>query len=219
MRTSTALIFAALSLFSQVSATIYVTDPVASTVCAAGTACTVAWDDDGTTPALGTIGACSIDLCTGGVQTQTCLQNVSPSTDVSQIASVNYTVNPSIGASGNMWFIKFTSLAYKDPTNPTFPFTAFSAKLTLTGMTGTFNATVQAEISGASAAPAAAAATAPAASMTTAKAAVASASASKAATTTAAAKKSGAAQVVGSFTGAATVASLVGLAIGAVMGL
>jgi len=231
MRTSTAFAFAAASLFSQVSATIYVTQPVATTTCAANTPCTVAWNDDGNAPALATIGACSIDLCTGGVDQQTCLQNISPSLDVSQNAQVSYTVNPSIGANGNMWFVKFTSLAYKDPTNPQFAFTAFSAKYTLTGMTGTFNATVSSEIAGASVAagaPAAAttvaaAATTPASSsgVVTVKATSTSAGTAKAtssgakSTSTASSSAAGAVSVVNSFAGVSMVVSLAGLAVGA----
>jgi len=220
MRASSVLLAAA-AVFSQVSATIYVTQPVASTVCAAGAPCTLAWNDDGNAPSLATIGACSIDLCTGGVQQQTCLENLSPSTDVSQTAQLSYTVNPSIGESGNMWFIKFTSLAYKDPTNPQFPFTAFSAKVTLTGMTGTFNATVESEIQGATvaatsaAATSAVAATTAATSMVTAKASSTGSAAAKTTSSTAAkatGTTSGAFNIVSSFAGVTVAAGLAGLA-------
>ncbi|KAG9024189.1 hypothetical protein FRB95_011961 [Tulasnella sp. JGI-2019a] len=224
MRTSTALLFAA-SLIGQAAATIYVTQPVASTTCPAGQPCTVAWNDDGTTPALGTIGACSIDLCTGGVQTQTCLQNIAPSMDVSQNAQVQFNPDASIGENGAMWFIKFTSINYKDPATPQFAFTSFSAKFTLTGMTGTFNSTVQAEISGAAVAAtsaSASAATVPAAptgatsaatGMTTAKASAATSSGTAKATTSAAkaTSTSGAVNVSSSM----KIVSLVGLVMGA----
>lgn len=227
MRTSSAFIFAAAALFSKASATIYVTQPVASSTCAAGSECTLAWNDDGATPALGTIGACSIDLCTGGVQQQTCLQNISPSTDVSQTASLSYNPNPSIGESGNMWFIKFTALNYKDPANPQFPFTAFSAKVMLTGMTGTFNATIESELAGATVVPPApgaattpaVVATTPAAGSTSAPAiatvkvsSTGTAGATKATTPAAKSTTSGALNVVASFAGVSIAAGLVGFA-------
>jgi len=220
MRAS-AFVFAAVSLISHVSATIYVTSPVASTVCPAGSPCPVQWNDDGNQPALATIGACEIDLCTGGVTQQTCLQNISPSLDVSQNSQVTYTVNPTIGANdvpGNptVWFIKFTSLAYKDPTNPTFPYVSFSAKFALSGMTGTFNSTILGQLSSLSTAPAASvaasttpAATAASSAMVTTKASAAATTAAKATTTAA---KSGASNVVSSLS---LTGGLVALVVGA----
>jgi hypothetical protein len=216
MRSSAVLAIVAASLVSQVSGTIYVTQPVATTTCTAGQQCTVAWNDDGNAPALASIGPCSIDLCTGGVQQQTCLQNISPSLDVSQNAQVTYTVNPSIGPDGNMYFIKFSSLAFKDPTNPQFAFTSFSAKYTLAGMTGQFNATVSAEIAGASVAPAGASA-APAAStpaatgglVTTTKPAASAAATSAKPTTSAKATNGAFTTAVASLPGMALVAGLV----------
>jgi len=149
MRSATAFFLAVAAVVSQVSATIFVTDPVGSTTCTAGEVCTVVWDDDGTAPLLSTIGTCSIDLCTGGQQQQTCLQNISPSTNVSQILNATFTPLATDGPDGAVYFIKFSSLGYKDPSNPNFAYTSFSAKFTLAGMTGTFNSTVEAEISGA----------------------------------------------------------------------
>ncbi|KAG8900975.1 hypothetical protein FRB99_005649 [Tulasnella sp. 403] len=155
MRTSAiaAVVFA--SLASQVAATIYVTEPVASTVCDPSKApCNVKWSDDGNQPPLASIGNCKIELCTGGQIQQTCLQILSAGIDVSQNAQIAYNANPQIGPAGTFYFIKFTSLTAKDPTNPAFPFTAYSAKFNVVG-TGTFNSTVQAQISGAAAAPSA----------------------------------------------------------------
>jgi len=226
MRASTALLFAA-SLVGQAAATIYVTQPVASTSCIAGQACTVAWNDDGTTPALGTIGACSIDLCTGGVQTQTCLQNIAPSMDVSQNAQVQFLPDATVGENGAMWFIKFTSINYKDPATPTFAFTSFSAKFTLSGMTGTFNSTVEAQISGASAATPATAgaasvsaaattgASTAAAGMTTAKAAAATTSGSSTAKATTSAAKATSTSGAVNVSSSMKIVSIVGLVMGA----
>lgn len=219
MRTSSAVVFAAAAaLFSQVSATIYVTFPVAGSVCTAGTPCNLAWDDDGTTPALGTIGVCSIDLCTGGPIEQTCLQNISPAQDVSQIATLPFTPNADIGPNGVYYFIKFISATQKDLANPAQPFTAFSHTFALSGMTGTFNATVQAQVDSATAsagAPSISVA-APTGSAAPALTTSVKPSGSSAATTvtakaTTTAKASGALNVVSSLMGVSVAAGLVGL--------
>jgi hypothetical protein len=202
MRSFAAAALVAASIATQASATIFTTNPVASTTCTAGQPCTVSWNDDGTTPALGTIGACSIDLCTGGQQQQTCLQNISPSTAVSTVATVSFLPNANDGPDGAYYFIKYTALSYMDPTNPTFPFTAYSAKFTLAGMTGTFNSTIMNEISGAATVAAATTAAAGASNATpsflaaaTSKVVTVTSKASSAASATTTAKKSGAASV------------------------
>lgn len=170
---SAALLLAAMA--SQVSAGVYITSPVASTSCTAGQTCTVSWADDGNTPLLAAIGPCQIDLATGSQTSQFVLQNISPSLDVSTNAQVTFTPTAADGPNGNPYFVKFTSLGLKDATNPQFPYTAFSAKFTLAGMTGTFNSTIAAAVSAAAlpaaastaaASPSAAAATTPAAATT-----------------------------------------------------
>lgn len=50
-------------------------------------------------------------------------------------------------------FIRFESLAFKDPTQPQYPALAFSAKFELTGMSGNFSPDVQQQIDGASSLP------------------------------------------------------------------
>jgi len=50
-------------------------------------------------------------------------------------------------------FIRFESLAFKDPKQPQFPALAFSAKFELTGMNGKFTPEVQQQIDGASSLP------------------------------------------------------------------
>jgi len=160
--TSAALLVAAMA--SQVSAVIYVTSPVASTTCTAGQSCTVAWADDGNAPLLAAIGPCQIDLATGSQTSQFVLQNISPSLDVSTNAQVTFTPTAADGPNGAPYFVKFTSLGLKDTANPQFPYTAYSAKFTLAGMTGTFNSTIAAAVSAAAnPAAATAAATTPAA--------------------------------------------------------
>jgi len=175
----------ALGLASSAFATVFVTAPIASTSWAAGTPQTVTWIDDNAAPLLANFGMASVAICTGNSQQQTCLQTLSAAVDVSTTAAIQFTPDATMGASGSYYFLKFISANMKDATNPTYPAMAFSAKFALTGMTGTFNASVQSEIDGTSTAPigggsattAAAASTTAAAATTTTKAASASKSA------------------------------------------
>lgn len=129
----------AASLAPQALANLYITSPVASTTCQAGQNCPVSWNDDGTTPALGTIGACTVGLYVGSQQTQILLQTLGD-VDVSQQASASFTPDATVGGNSDLYFLRFTSVNYMDGA---YPYEGFSAKFTLTGMTGTFNATEQ----------------------------------------------------------------------------
>jgi len=140
-------------------ATIYVTDPVATTTFTGGQTATISWEDDGATPSLATIGSASVGIYVGSTQQQSLLQMIIGSVDVSTTASIQFTVDPTIGPDGDYYFVRFTSLGYNDPTNPAYKYEQFSARFTLTGMTGTFNATVQGEVNGATGANAIAGAT------------------------------------------------------------
>jgi len=144
---------------------LFVTAPVASTTWPAGTQQTVSWQDDGTTPTLQAFGPAKVSVNVGNALQQTPVQLLVASVDVSTTSSIVFTPDATVGESGDFYFIRFESLGLKDATQPQFPALAFSAKFTLTGMTGTFNASVQAEIDGQSTAPIGGAATsAPAAS-------------------------------------------------------
>ncbi|KAG2361049.1 hypothetical protein BDR07DRAFT_1510020, partial [Suillus spraguei] len=103
--------------------------------------------------------AALVGIYTGNADQQTLLQTVSTSIDVSTTSSITFTPDGTIGPNSNEYFVRFTSLNLKDATNSQFPAEAFSAKFTLTGMTGTFNSTLQAEIDGQSTAPIGATAT------------------------------------------------------------
>ncbi|KAF8323994.1 hypothetical protein DL93DRAFT_66599 [Clavulina sp. PMI_390] len=134
---------AALSLAAlapQALASLYITSPVASTDCSAETACQVAWNDDGTTPALGTIGICDVGLYVGNQYTQFLLQDLGNLNIASQ-ATASFLPNPAVGGNSNLYFIRFTATNYF-PNNDGIPWEGFSAKFTLNGMTGTFNSTV-----------------------------------------------------------------------------
>ncbi|KAI0299344.1 hypothetical protein B0F90DRAFT_1727968 [Multifurca ochricompacta] len=160
---SSLLILALAAVSSSVQANIFTTAPVATTSWPAGQKTTVAWKDDGNSPSLASFGPSLIGLYAGNVQQQTLLQVISTGVDVSQVNSVDFTPDATVGPNFNSYFIRFTSNSLKDASQPQFNAEAFSAKFTLTGMTGTFNATVQAQINGSSV-PATGASSTPAAS-------------------------------------------------------
>lgn len=185
-------------------ANVFITSPVASTSWAGGSQQTVSWQDDGASPTLAAFGNAKVSIYVGNAQQQTLLQPISPSVNVATTSAVVFTIDPTIGPNGNNYFIRVESLGLKDTTNPQYPALAFSAKFTLTSMTGTFNASVQSEINGASTAPLAlpsspASASIPSGPVTTAAPATtkpsAAASASGSAKPSTTASASGAAQV------------------------
>jgi len=138
---------------SAAFATVFVTAPVASTSYAAGQQAVVQWQDSGSAPSLSDFGPAKISIYAGNAQQQTLLQSLNTNVDVSQVSSINFSPDPTIGPDSSEYFIRFESLSLKDATQPQFPALAFSAKFTLTGMTGTFSAAVQSQISGQSTAP------------------------------------------------------------------
>lgn len=137
-----------LSLISAAFATVYVTQPVASTVDTGGQPAVVTWQDSGTSPSLVQFGNASIAIYAGNALQQTSLQVLNASVDVSQISSISFTPSPTIGPNSDHYFIRFQSLSLNASTG-----LAFSAQFTLNNMTGTFSSTVQAQIAGQSTAP------------------------------------------------------------------
>jgi hypothetical protein len=146
MRYTSLVAFIAAAVAPQALAVLDVTSPVATTTCSGGAVCQVAWQDDGTAPTLAAMGASSVSVYTGNQQQQTLLQLITASVDVSTTAALEFTVDPTIGPDGDFYFIRFSSIALKDPTNAAIPFLSFSHIFTLDDMTGVFNATVQAEV-------------------------------------------------------------------------
>jgi len=131
-------------------AAVSITEPVASTSWAAGVQQTIQWQDDGQTYNLTAFGLSEVGVWAGNQIQQTELQMIVASVDVSTTSSITFTPLATIGPDGDYYFIRFTSINMKQAANPMYPEEAFSAKFTLTGMTGTFNATVQAEVNAAS---------------------------------------------------------------------
>jgi len=145
-----ASVFAVLALSTSAYANVYVTSPVASTTFVGGQQSTVSWQDDGTTPSLASFGPAIVSIYAGNSQQQTLLQTITPSVDVSTTQSIVFTPDPSIGPDANEYFIRFQSIGLMEGQ---YPAMAFSAKFTMSGMSGTFNATVSSEIDGQSTAP------------------------------------------------------------------
>lgn len=139
----------------------FFTAPVAGTSCAAGTACTVSWNDDGKAPTLAEFGDCTLGVYAGSAQQQSLMQAIAP-VNAQTTGTVSFIPDPAMGENSGAYFIKMISVNTADPTNAMYKATAYSAMFTLTGMTGTFNATVQAQIAGTAASSGAAASSAPA---------------------------------------------------------
>jgi len=145
--------FVVLALSASAFANVFVTAPVSSTTFAAGQPCTVSWQDDGQQPTLQAFGPAIVSVYAGNSQQQTMLQTITPSVDVSTTQAVIFTPDPSIGPNGNEYFIRFQSISLMNANQSQYPALAFSAKFSMSGMTGTFNASVQSEIDGQSTAP------------------------------------------------------------------
>jgi len=142
-----------LALVSSAFAALFVTSPTAAIGFTAGQVSNITWIDDGTAPSLSDFGLAKVSVYAGNSRDQTDLQTISDSVDVSSPLFIIFTPDASIGPTGPEYFIRFESLNLKDATDPSIPALAFSHVFTLSGMTGTFNATVQSEIDGQSTAP------------------------------------------------------------------
>ncbi|KAH9474775.1 hypothetical protein JR316_0013240 [Psilocybe cubensis] len=143
----------ALTLASTAFATVFITEPFGVTTYAAGKEATIRWKDDGNAPSLAEFGPAKISIYVGNSRQQTSLQLLADDIDVSKNSSLAFTPNATIGPNSSEYFIRVESLSLKDPSQPTIPALAFSARFTLTGMTGTFSAAVQSQIAGQSTAP------------------------------------------------------------------
>ncbi|KAI8989042.1 hypothetical protein BD414DRAFT_323534 [Trametes punicea] len=158
---------------------LFMTSPVASTTWSAGQQQTISWKDDGSSPSLNDLGTCKFSVYVGTQTQQTLIQAIADNVNVSSTSSIVFTPDASLGENGPYYFIRVESDTLKDPNSPQYPAEAFSSKYTMSGMTGTFDASVKAELgeSGSSSA-----AGAPATSSASGASPASSAAASKAAT-------------------------------------
>ncbi|CCA71211.1 hypothetical protein PIIN_05148 [Serendipita indica DSM 11827] len=132
------------------AAELSVTSPIATTTCTGGQTCEVAWRDNGEGVTLAQQGLCTVALYVGGRISQTFLQPIAFPTaiNVSTTAAIQFVVDPSVGEDSSEYFIRFSSQTLTQANSTTgAPYLSFSAKFRLTGMTGRFNETVQAQIS------------------------------------------------------------------------
>lgn len=120
--------FALLLLAAPALATIYTTNPTASTKVKAGDVLEIKWSDDGHAPPLATIGVCSVDLCVGSNMQQTCIQNLAQSVDTAKANSVSATIDANVGTDGDFYFIRYTSLNFTDTSNYDQAYQQFSSR-------------------------------------------------------------------------------------------
>jgi len=142
-----------LAFAASALANLYVTSPVATTTFTAGQQATISWEDNGQSPTLVQFGTANFAIYVGNAIQQTPLQTIATNVNVSSTSSLVFTPDGTIGPNSDEYFVRVTSLTLMDPTQPQYYEEAFSAKFTLAGMTGSFNATLQAEIDGQSTAP------------------------------------------------------------------
>jgi len=142
-----------LTSVSAALAAVSVTAPIDGTTFPAGQQAAVTWRDDGAPPSLQQFGPAKISIYVGNQNQQTSLQLINGSVDVSQVSSLTFTPDATIGPNSDQYFIRIESLSLKDATQSQFPALAFSHKFSLSGMTGVFSADVLAQISGQATAP------------------------------------------------------------------
>jgi len=146
----------ALVIFSVISvafATVYITNPIASSNISAGESSPINWQDDGKKPTLKDFGPSKIGVYVGNTRQQVLVIPISNNTDVSAVQTINFTPEADAGPNGGEYFIRFESISLKDPNSPNDPAEAFSHNFTLTGMTGSFSASILSIIAGQSTAP------------------------------------------------------------------
>jgi hypothetical protein len=143
-----------LALSSSALATVFITNPTASTTFSAapGKQATVTWQEDGQAPTLKDFGDAKVSIYVGNAQQQTSKQLVA-TTNVAATNSVTFSIDPSMGESSDQYFIRMESVNCKDPKNPQYPCLAFSAKFTISDMTGAFTVEEKQQIAGQTTAP------------------------------------------------------------------
>jgi hypothetical protein len=142
-----------LALAASALANVFITFPVFNSSLSAGQQTNVSWIDSGSGPSLSQFGLATFAIYVGNANEQTLLQAIASSIDVANMTSLVFTPLASIGPDSDEYFIRITSQSLKNPNATQYFEEAFSAKFALTGMSGSFNSSVQAEINGQSTAP------------------------------------------------------------------
>lgn len=115
--------------------------PCRSTNGSGGKNLDVEWKDDGSSPKASDWGNINIYLATGSHDVQYKLQTLDTNVAYNK-GTGSYKIDADSGPSGGFYFLRFEGTAG----NGTPPM-AFSARFSLNGMSGTFNSTVQAQLS------------------------------------------------------------------------
>ncbi|KDN51311.1 hypothetical protein K437DRAFT_221710 [Tilletiaria anomala UBC 951] len=142
-----ALFFTAAAVSQPVLSTIIVTQPVASTNGKGGQKLSIEWNDDGKSPKLSSDwGRINIFLATGSQNVQFKLEqlatNLAPG-----LTSFRPTISKNAGPNAiKEYFLRFEGTKLQANGIPPM---AFSARFTLTGMSGSFNSTIMSANNGA----------------------------------------------------------------------
>jgi len=137
------------ALSTIVNAVLVPTAPIAATEWDARRAQVVEWIDDNQEPRLNDLANISIQLFTGSTFQQSFLQDLTGTRNIKGTRnSISVRFDQDLGPDGQYYFLRFRS---DDLTED-----VFSAKFTLDHMTGTFNSTIQAQLSASGALPSAA---------------------------------------------------------------
>ncbi|PAV19843.1 hypothetical protein PNOK_0477700 [Pyrrhoderma noxium] len=125
-----------LSLLHIAYASVFITHPYSGITCSGGSSCTVTWLDDGTAPLLSDVGLSDIALYQG---TDTLVQQLASSVDVSSSHELNFIPNPEAGPNSDDYWIMLKSQTARNPNDTSLPFTSFSGFFTLDNMSGKIN--------------------------------------------------------------------------------
>ena len=128
---------ALLALAASALASISITNPIASTSLAGGKSLKISWlaDSDTVTPLAKSFGNSSVSIYTGSSSVQYPLE-LFGYLDPAKTTSISKVIPKTLGPSAALYFIRIESLSAKDSAGN--PLEAFSARFTLTGMTGSW---------------------------------------------------------------------------------
>ncbi|GAA5928062.1 hypothetical protein JCM1841_005893 [Sporobolomyces salmonicolor] len=131
---------------ASVSAGPYLVKPTASDSFNSGKQFTVTWIDNNNAPTSEAFGASTLYIATGSSTQHTNLATLGHVASPSNTTEVKITVDASWGPDSDLYFILLQSDSGVDSTG--IPLQSFSARFSLTKMTGTFSSAVLAQISG-----------------------------------------------------------------------
>ncbi|GAA5873913.1 hypothetical protein JCM1840_000227 [Sporobolomyces johnsonii] len=131
---------------ASVSAGPYLVKPTADDSFNAGKQFTVTWIDNNNAPTAEAFGASTLYIATGSSTQHTNLATLGNVASPSNTTEVKITVDASWGPDSDLYFILLQSNSGTDSNG--IPLQSFSARFSLTKMTGTFSSAVLAQISG-----------------------------------------------------------------------